>query len=188
MQEIGDSNIWNNVLALYVAETNPQERSKLMRSLAAIPDQQILTDFIQLGKDESIIREQDFWSLLSYVANNRLGEQPVWDFYRLVGGSFVSRDVLGLVLRMYFTTGCVSASRDVSTIVYLRRNEWDYLVGRFTLNDRSFGKCITSITDRFNTQQRLDEMNAFFAANPEAGAGEQYRTQALEQVCLLGTT
>ena len=82
MQEIGDANIWNNVLALYESETNPQERSKLMRSLASIQDQQILTDLIQLGKDESVIREQDFWSLLGYIANNRLGEQPVWDFYR----------------------------------------------------------------------------------------------------------
>ena len=62
-----------------------------------------------MAKDISIVREQDYFSMLSYTANNHVGEPLVWDFYRA---------------------------------------EWEYLVDRFTLNDRSLGSLISSITDR----------------------------------------
>ena len=29
------------------------------------------------------------------------------------------------------------------------RSEWDYLVGRFSLNDRLFGKSVATITNRY---------------------------------------
>ncbi|XP_018027228.1 glutamyl aminopeptidase-like [Hyalella azteca] len=62
------------------------------------------------------------------------------------------------------------------------RANWDWLVARYTLNDRYLGQLIPNISQYFATQQKLDEMEEFFAANPEAGAGEQYRQQALETV------
>ncbi|CAB3372172.1 Hypothetical predicted protein [Cloeon dipterum] len=61
------------------------------------------------------------------------------------------------------------------------RDQWQYLVDRFTLNSRSLGRLIPRITQNFNTQTRLDEMKAFFAKYPDAGAGASARAQALEK-------
>lgn len=62
------------------------------------------------------------------------------------------------------------------------RDNWEFLVTRYTLNDRYLGQLIPSITSSFATQTRLDEMNDFFRKYPEAGAGENYRLKALETV------
>ena len=66
-----------------------------------------------MSKDESVIRSQDFFTLLTYVSWNRVGEPLVWDFLR---------------------------------------TEWDYLVQRFTLNDRLFGRFLTTATEMFTTR------------------------------------
>ena len=96
-----------------------------------------------MGRNETIIREQDYFSMLSYISYNRVGEPIVWDFVR---------------------------------------NEWEYLVDRFTLNDRYLGSLIPTITKKFATEMRLQEMKDFFQKYPEAGAGEQNRQVALETV------
>ncbi len=62
------------------------------------------------------------------------------------------------------------------------RTEWSYLVKRFTLNDRLFARFIVTVTEKFSTEEKLDEMQTFFDANPEAGAGEQSRKMAIAQV------
>ncbi|XP_039751351.1 glutamyl aminopeptidase isoform X2 [Pararge aegeria] len=62
------------------------------------------------------------------------------------------------------------------------RENWPKLVERFTLNSRYLGSLIPSITDSFNTDQRLKEMEQLFAQYPEAGAGESSRLRALETV------
>nr|XP_012217531.1 PREDICTED: glutamyl aminopeptidase-like [Linepithema humile]XP_012217532.1 PREDICTED: glutamyl aminopeptidase-like [Linepithema humile] len=62
------------------------------------------------------------------------------------------------------------------------RNNWNFLVDRYTLNDRYLGQLIPSITSSFATQTKLEEMNSFFAKYPEAGAGKNYRVKALETV------
>ena len=56
---------------------------------------------IDLAGDISNVREQDYFTLLANISNNRIGEPIVWDFYR---------------------------------------NEWKYLVDRFSLNDRLLGR------------------------------------------------
>ncbi|XP_008059418.1 glutamyl aminopeptidase [Carlito syrichta] len=58
---------------------------------------------------------------------------------------------------------------------------WDYLVNRYTLNDRNLGRIVT-IAEPFNTELQLWQMESFFAKYPEAGAGEQPRQQVLETV------
>ena len=62
------------------------------------------------------------------------------------------------------------------------RNNWGFLVNRYTLNDRYLGQLIPAITKSFTTQVKLDEMKAFFKQNPEAGAGADSRAKALETV------
>lgn len=64
---------------------------------------------------------------------------------------------------------------------YVREN-WPRLVERFGINERYLGRMIPSITSRFASQTKLDEMEAFFAKYPEAGAGTAARKEALENV------
>ncbi|XP_059422397.1 glutamyl aminopeptidase [Carassius carassius] len=87
-------------------------------------------------------------------------------------------------------------SQDVFTLVqYVSRNplgktmawdwvtlNWDYLVNRYTINDRNLGRLPSRITSTFNTDLQLWKMEHFFALHPNAGAGEMPRKQALETV------
>ncbi|KAM8804243.1 glutamyl aminopeptidase [Rhynchonycteris naso] len=86
-------------------------------------------------------------------------------------------------------------TQDVFTVIrYISRNSygkrmawnwiqlnWEYLVNRYTLNDRNLGR-IVNIADSFNTELQLWEMETFFKKYPEAGAGEKPREQVLETV------
>lgn len=58
---------------------------------------------------------------------------------------------------------------------------WDYLIDRYTITDRTFGRIVT-IAEPFNTELQLWQMESFFAKYPEAGAGEMPRKQVLETV------
>uniref|UniRef100_A0A8C5LXC1 Aminopeptidase n=1 Tax=Leptobrachium leishanense TaxID=445787 RepID=A0A8C5LXC1_9ANUR len=62
------------------------------------------------------------------------------------------------------------------------RINWDYLVNRYTINDRNLGRIITRISGAFNTPLQLWQMENFFERNPNAGAGETPRKQGLETV------
>lgn len=62
------------------------------------------------------------------------------------------------------------------------RANWEFLVDRYTLNDRYLGSLIPAITTRFVTETKLNEMKAFFEKYPEAGAGVASRAKALETV------
>ncbi|XP_051946265.1 LOW QUALITY PROTEIN: aminopeptidase A-like [Xyrauchen texanus] len=87
-------------------------------------------------------------------------------------------------------------SQDVFTLVqYVSRNKygktmawdwvtlnWDYLVNRYSINDRNLGRLLSRITRTYNTKLQLWKMEHFFALNPNAGAGEMARKQALETV------
>ncbi|NXM15054.1 AMPE aminopeptidase, partial [Ploceus nigricollis] len=61
------------------------------------------------------------------------------------------------------------------------RLNWQYLVDRFTINDRTLGRIVT-IAQTFNTELQLWQMENFFEKYPNAGAGEMPRSQTLEQV------
>ncbi|NXX16101.1 AMPE aminopeptidase, partial [Podargus strigoides] len=61
------------------------------------------------------------------------------------------------------------------------RLNWEYLVDRFTINDRTLGRIVT-ITQNFNTELQLWQMENFFEKYPNAGAGESPRSQSIEQV------
>ncbi|KAF3815516.1 hypothetical protein GH733_016469 [Mirounga leonina] len=58
---------------------------------------------------------------------------------------------------------------------------WEYLVDRYTLNDRNLGRIVT-IAEPFNTELQLWQMESFFKKYPDAGAGEKPRAQVLETV------
>nr|XP_057933422.1 glutamyl aminopeptidase [Doryrhamphus excisus]XP_057933423.1 glutamyl aminopeptidase [Doryrhamphus excisus] len=59
---------------------------------------------------------------------------------------------------------------------------WDYLVNRYTINDRNLGRLLNRLSSSYNTELQLWKMQHFFSLNPDAGAGEMARKQALETV------
>ncbi|KAK4883200.1 hypothetical protein RN001_006519 [Aquatica leii] len=84
----------------------------------------------------------------------------------------------------YFTMlQYVSSNPIGSPIVwdYVREN-WMYLVNRFGTNDRYLGRLIPAITKSFTTKTKLNEIKAFFEENPNAGAGQVARQEALANV------
>ncbi|XP_019744369.1 glutamyl aminopeptidase [Hippocampus comes] len=59
---------------------------------------------------------------------------------------------------------------------------WEYLINRYTLNDRNLGRLLNRLSSKYNTELQLWKMEHFFSLNPNAGAGEMPRQQALETV------
>ncbi|SPP87880.1 glutamyl aminopeptidase isoform X2 [Drosophila guanche] len=84
----------------------------------------------------------------------------------------------------YFTLlGYVSVNPVGQSLVWdYVREHWEQLVERFGINERTLGRLIPTITSRFYTQTKVEEMQHFFEKYPEAGAGTAARQQALETV------
>ncbi|XP_066157252.1 glutamyl aminopeptidase-like isoform X3 [Euwallacea fornicatus] len=138
-----DTATWDKLLAVYQKEPDASEKLKLINGLANVKNLSLLTKLLDLAKDESIVRGQDYFTVLGYISANPTGTDLVWDFVR---------------------------------------QNWEYLVERFTLNDRYLGSMISTITKSFSTDSKLAEMEEFFAKYPEAGAGATSRRTALETV------
>ena len=143
MKDVGNLEIWQWMLNKYVTESNAQEKLKLLRGLTSIGQPWILNDLLEMARNESVIRNQDYFTLLTYMSWNRVGEPIVWDFVR---------------------------------------NNWPYLVDRFTLNNRLMARMVAEVTKKFATELRRKEMQDFFQKYPDAGAGANYRKIALETV------
>lgn len=62
------------------------------------------------------------------------------------------------------------------------RSNWEFLISRYTLNDRNLGALIPGITKTFATEAKLNEIKSFFAKYPDAGAGAMNRAKALETI------
>ena len=75
----GDEDTWSTMLKRYQAETNAQEKSKLLRGLAWIDQPWIVHRFLTLAKNESIVRSQDYMICLRYIAQN-----PIGKFFRTI--------------------------------------------------------------------------------------------------------
>merc|ERR1712029_354944 len=70
------------MLDLYKVENNAQEKLKLLRGLCSSGQPWILSHLLDLTWDESIVRRQDYFTLITYMSWNRIGEPIVWDFVR----------------------------------------------------------------------------------------------------------
>ncbi|XP_028152016.2 glutamyl aminopeptidase isoform X2 [Diabrotica virgifera virgifera] len=134
---------WDNMLQVYMNETDASEKVKLMDGLSSVDNVNLLKKLLDLVKNESVVRSQDYLIVLGTISINPKGTDLVWDFVR---------------------------------------SNWDYLVGRYTLNERNLGNLIPRITNNFYTPDRLQEIEDFFKKYPEAGAGAIKRKEALETV------
>ncbi|XP_005148679.2 glutamyl aminopeptidase [Melopsittacus undulatus] len=108
--------------------------------------------------------------------------------------SVKSITLLDRYLKYIYNTSLIK-SQDVFTVLrYISYNtygktmtwdwirlNWEYLVDRFTINDRYLGRIVT-ITQTFHTELELWQMENFFEKYPNAGAGESPRSQSIEQV------
>lgn len=87
-----------------------------------------------------------------------------------------SQDLFTVVRYVSYNPLGQSMAWDWSTL------NWDYLVNRYTINDRNLGRLLNRITTTYNTELQLWKMQHFFSLTPDAGAGEMPRQQALETV------
>ncbi|KAK9505908.1 hypothetical protein O3M35_009875 [Rhynocoris fuscipes] len=62
------------------------------------------------------------------------------------------------------------------------KNNWDYLVKRFSLNDRNLGRVLPNIAQLFFTEEKLAQVEAFIAKYPDSGAGAAGRKRAIEVI------
>ncbi|XP_040185208.1 glutamyl aminopeptidase [Rana temporaria] len=104
--------------------------------------------------------------------------------------------ILDKYLKYIYNTSLIKSQDALNVIYYIAvysklgkqmawdwvRINWDYLVNRYTINDRNLGRIVTRITGTFNTEDQLWQMNNFFERYPNAGAGATPRQQALETV------
>lgn len=144
MKSVGGETEWEKLFELFAKEQDATEKTKLQSALTAVREPWILRRLIDLAsKDEVYVRKQDYFSLMSSISSNPIGESIVWEYVK---------------------------------------DHWLEIVDRFGLNERNLGRMIPTITSRFTTQSKLDDIKAFFAKYPEAGAGANARIQALEAV------
>lgn len=144
MRSIGNEADWNKMFDIYTNEQDANEKSKLRKGLSAIRDAELLQKYIDLASaNETFVRKQDYFSVLSSVAENPIGKNLVW--------SYVT-------------------------------SHWDDLIARFGLGDKKLGRIIEKITKSFANEDQLKQLENFFEKNPDVGAGDYARKQALENI------
>lgn len=129
----------------------------------------------QRYKDSSLAQEKD--KLLYGLAS----VENVGLLYRLLEASkdesvVRSQDLFTVVRYVSYNPLGQNMAWDWTTL------NWDYLVNRYTINDRNFGRLLGRITTTYNTELQLWKMEHFFGLTPDAGAGAMSRQQALETV------
>ena len=104
MKKVGDMGVWKWMLEKYRNESNAQEKQKLLLGLTSVSEPWILSHFLYLAEDSryfllhhlftffkiasfplficSIVRSQDYFILLTYMAWNPVGQSIVWDYVR----------------------------------------------------------------------------------------------------------
>ncbi|XP_069315127.1 glutamyl aminopeptidase isoform X2 [Eulemur rufifrons] len=142
MQNSGNETSWNYTLEQYQNTSLAQEKVKLLYGLASVKSVSLLSRYLELLKDTSLIRTQDVFTVIRYISYNSYGKYMAWNWIQL---------------------------------------NWEYLVNRFTINNRNLGQIVT-IAEPFNTELQLWQIESFFAKYPDAGAGESSRAQVLETV------
>ena len=71
---------WNTVFQRTVKEANAQEKKKLWSALAKSKEPWILSRYISLAANETIVRSQDYFAVLSYISANPVGNPLVWEY------------------------------------------------------------------------------------------------------------
>ncbi|XP_068219694.1 glutamyl aminopeptidase-like [Palaemon carinicauda] len=134
---------WETMKDRYTKEVNAQEKLKLAVGLSSSNEDWIVERWMMLAKNESIVRGQDYLTVLNNIASNPWSTHIVWSFVKA---------------------------------------NWQYLVDRFTLNNRYVGRMVKYVSTRFTSQYELEDLMDFFQKYPEAGSGVRARQQAIEEI------
>ena len=95
IQEYEDVDIWTEMWTRYLSEINSQEKAKLAIGLAQVQNAEILAKFMDLAKVEENVRSQDYFSILSYISLNPIGQPLVWKFVQSEWTYLVKRFGIG---------------------------------------------------------------------------------------------
>jgi glutamyl aminopeptidase len=84
----------------------------------------------------------------------------------------------------FFTTISYASSNRVTNNYVWNWVQINYeaIVNRFGLDNRSLGHMVPDIVSGYNTEAQLLEVEAFFAKYPDAGTGERFRQEALQSI------
>lgn len=126
-------------------------------------------------------KEQDA-SEKTKLQSGLAASNQLWILRKLI--DLASKDEKYVRKQDYFSLlGSISGNRNGESLVWdYVRDHWQEISERFGLGERNLGRLIPTITSRFTTTSKLNEMKRFFEDYPNAGAGENARIQALEAV------
>ncbi|KAL2722861.1 glutamyl aminopeptidase-like [Vespula squamosa] len=74
--------IFERMWEFFLRETDVQEKKRLLIRLAAVRNKDILNKYLLKIQDETVVRRQDFFEVISNIALNPIGLDIVWDFFR----------------------------------------------------------------------------------------------------------
>ncbi|XP_078463561.1 glutamyl aminopeptidase isoform X2 [Lampetra planeri] len=83
MQQRSDDASWEFMLQSYLKSPLAQEKDKLLYGLASTHSVSQLARYLELLKNESVIRSQDMFTVLRYISLNPYGKTMAWDWTRL---------------------------------------------------------------------------------------------------------
>lgn len=166
----------------FVQETDSSEKLKLMRGLTGTRESWLLNKLV------NFLYKFPNKQYLCYSQRQRKRQrEKIFDtlflcfFYRFIT---IAKNENYVRAQDFFSCLTAISNNPVGTPLVWDwvRGNWEFLVQRYTLNDRYLGQLIPGITKTFATETKLNEMKAFFEKYPEAGAGASNRAKALETV------
>ncbi|GJQ82073.1 hypothetical protein Trydic_g6945 [Trypoxylus dichotomus] len=73
---------WEQMYDIFVKETDAAEKLKLMHGLTFASDPTLLSRLIDIAETGDVVRSQDYFTLMQYIAANPIGTSIVWDYVR----------------------------------------------------------------------------------------------------------
>lgn len=134
---------WNTTLERYINEQSASNKGNILYGLASTENIKLLDRLLEICKDESIIKSQDFFTAIQYISYTPIGNRMAWQWIQL---------------------------------------NWQYMIDRFGLTDRNFGRLVPNVASDWNTEIQLWELESFFERWPEAGAGESGRATTISSI------
>lgn len=95
MEREGNQDNWDYVWEQSQTTQSASEKSRLLYSLSKTREVWLLSRYIEYTEDETMIREQDYFTVLNYIADNPVGNPLVWDYVRENWTKLVDRFGLG---------------------------------------------------------------------------------------------
>ncbi|KAL7633447.1 UNVERIFIED_CONTAM: hypothetical protein RMT77_016318 [Armadillidium vulgare] len=89
LKESGEEE-WDILYDRFTKSLNAQEKSKMLKALTSSKDLWICSRFLDLGKNSSVVRRQDFLTMITYTAYNPSCLQTAWNFIRLNWGWLIT--------------------------------------------------------------------------------------------------